>query len=154
MARGTEIEFEKRLRAIISKDISGSGKDFVLLENKDVFDIIICRNSNVPKIFFIEVKHHTSSNNRIGFGNQDGSGFQPELLLKRPEYFEQNLRWIFGRDNDNGYYVLETKDCLRYLAGDTMSRKQNNFQLKLFDEIVSFDKAALVKYLKEWIMER
>jgi hypothetical protein len=149
MANGDEIVLENNIRDII-KTIIGSSNDFILLENKDVTDIIICRNI-APKIFFIEVKHYSEANGRIGFGNSDGSGFQPEILTKRPEIFETNLRWVFGKDNDEHYYILTNEDCQRYFAGGTIGRKQNNFQKNLFREMPSYTEQEFCNYIKNWI---
>ena len=147
-----EKNIENRIREIIKNSIICSRNDFTLLDNKDVTDIIICRNINIPKIFFIEVKYYTNKKGRIGFGNPDGSGFQPEVLRKTPKYFENSFIWIFKKENDDGYYVLNNNDCLNYISGGSIGEvggKQNNFQVKLFDAIKPMSEDDFIKWIKD-----
>jgi hypothetical protein len=68
----SETELENFIRAIISEEISTSMPEIVVLQNKDVVDILICKNYEIPQLFFIEAKFHKVSNGRIGFGNGQG----------------------------------------------------------------------------------
>jgi hypothetical protein len=152
MARGEEIIIEGRIRTIINQNIIGEKESFTLMDSKNVADIIVCRNTNIPKIFFIEVKHYSDTNGRIGFGDSNGTGFQPEILTKRSQYFEDNLVWIFQKENDDDYYyILNNNDCLKYVSGGTIGRKQNNFQPRLFDEIKPLSEKEFINWLKNWL---
>ncbi|MDR1105990.1 MAG: hypothetical protein LBL44_06510 [Treponema sp.] len=151
-----EKDFENHIREIIKNKIICSKNDFMLLDSKDITDIIICRNINIPKIFFIEVKHYSDKKGRIGFGYGDGSGFQPEILRKRPKYFEDSFIWIFQKENDDKYYVLNNDDCLNYISGGSIGEvggKQNNFQLKLFDDIKPMNENDFLKWLENWLLK-
>ncbi|MCY7358196.1 MAG: hypothetical protein LH609_12200, partial [Rudanella sp.] len=101
----TEQQFESHIRSLISEKIISKSPNLMLLQNKDVVYIIICKNSVLPQLFFIEAKFHTSTKNRIGFGDGRGGGFQPEILSKRPIFFDNYMRWVFGRENDLNYYI-------------------------------------------------
>lgn len=148
-----ELKIENRIRELIKNNIIGSKNEFTLLDNKDITDIIICRNMDNPKIFFIEVKHYSPTKRLggVGFGNDDGSGFQPEILIKRPKYFENNLIWIFCQENDNNYYVLNNEECLLFIMGGEIGIKQNNFQRKLFVNVKPFNEMELINWLKKWL---
>jgi hypothetical protein len=156
MAKEKEIDFENHIREIINNKIICSKSDFILLDSKNVADIIICRNIIVPKLFFIEVKHCSDRKGRIGFGDASGAGFQPEILRKRPKYFEDNLIWIFGKENDDRYYILNNSDCLKYVSGGSIGEvggKQNNFQGKLFDIIRPMDEDNFLEWIENWLQK-
>jgi hypothetical protein len=155
MAVNKEIDFENNIRKIINNKIICSKNYFSLLDCKNVADIIICRNTNIPKIFFIEVKHYSPTKRigGVGFGDGKGNGFQPEILTKRPIYFENNLIWVFGQSNDDNYYILNNEDCLKYIMGGEIGDKQNNFQQKLFDEIKSLNENEFLKWIEDWLLK-
>jgi hypothetical protein len=152
-----ESDFEDHIRKIISKKIIAGKKHFTMFKNKDVVDIIICRNIFVPKIFFIEVKHYSETKGRIGFGKGDGGGLQPEILksvLKNgAKYFDNNLIWVFKREHDENYYVLKCKDCLKYIAADTIGEKQNNFKKSLFDNEQPMSEEIFLEYIENWLLD-
>jgi hypothetical protein len=155
MARGEEIIFENHIRKIINTKIIGTKKNFTLLDSKNVADIIICRNINIAKIFFIEVKHYSPAKRigGVGFGDGEGKGFQPEILIKRPVYFENNLIWVFGQVNDDNYYILNNEDSLKYIMGGKIGYKQNNFQRKLFDEIKQLNENEFINWIENWLLK-
>ena len=150
-----EFVFENHIREIIQNSIIGSKDYFTLLDSKNVADIIICRNIIITKIFFIEVKHYSSKKGRIGFGDAIGAGFQPEILRKRPKYFEENLIWVFQNESHKKYYVLRNEDCVKYISGGVIGEvggKQNNFQSKLFDHIKPFNKIEFINWMENWLL--
>ena len=150
-----ELAFENHIREIIQNKIIGSKNYFTLLDSKNVADIIICRNIIIPRIFFIEVKHYSSKKGRIGFGDANGTGFQPEILRKRPKYLEDNLIWVFKNENQNKYYILNNDDCMKYISGGIIGKigdKQNNFQSKLFDHIKPFNEDEFLNWLENWFL--
>jgi len=147
-----EAGFETHLRELIASEIVDS--NHVILDYKTVADIIICRNGTKPGIFFIEVKYFQLSKGRLGFGNNKGSGIQPEVLVKKPIYLESNLRWLLSSDahDGNGYWFV-TSDVLReYVAGGNIGEKQNNIQEILFCEVGSLNKSELVMEMKNWLI--
>ena len=151
-----ENNVENNIREIIQNKIIGSKNYFTLLDNKNVADIIICRNIIIPKIFFIEVKHYSDKKGRIGFGDANGGGFQPEILRKRPAYLEDNLIWVFQKENDKKYYVLNNDDCIKYISGGIIGEvggKQNNFQSKLFENIKPMRENDFSIWLENWLLK-
>ena len=151
-----EIVVENHLREIIQNKIIGSKNYFTLLDSKNVADIIICRNIIIPKIFFIEVKHYSSKKGRIGFGDANGTGFQPEILRKRPKYLEDNLIWVFQKESVKKYYILNNENCLKYISGGSVGDvggKQNNFQSKLFENIKPFNENEFITWLENWLLK-
>ena len=149
----TESEFEEHIRKLIFNEIISVSTDFLLLENKDVVDIIICNNSILqPKLFFIEIKFFTQIKGRIGFGTSNGNGFQPEILSKTPQYFNQNMLWIFGRENDVNYYIFTMSQILNFISGNKIGLKQNNFQKKLFNQSENkYNDETFLLFIKKWL---
>lgn len=146
-----EAAFESHLRELIAQEVNEP--EFTILDYKTVADIIICRNLHKPGIFFIEVKYFQLSKGRLGFGNNTGSGIQPEMLVKKPAYLESNVRWLLGSDshNEDGYWLV-TSDVLRsYVAGGEIGRKQNNIQEALFRNLPALNSNELAKGVSEWL---
>ena len=151
-----EIIVENRIRELIKNKIIGNKDYFTILDSKNVADIIICRNIIIPKIFFLEIKHYSDKKGRIGFGDANGGGFQPEILRKRPKYLEDNLLWIFQKENNKKYYVLNNKECMEYISGGIIGEiggKQNNFQSKLFENIKALNENEFIEKLEEWLLK-
>jgi len=153
METNSEIAAENHIREIISNKIIGIKNYFTLLDSKNVSDIIICRNIILPKIFFIEVKHYSKKKGRIGFGNASGAGFQSEILQKRPKYLEENLIWVFIKENDKKYYIANSNECIKYISSGSIGNKNNNFQLKIFDHIKSYDEKGFLTFLEGWLLK-
>lgn len=148
-----EAEFEAYLRGLIQSRICSINPDLQLFKNKKAVDILICRNGNKPKLFFIEVKFHKKSHGRMGFGGTKGSGFQPEIVATEPLYFEDSLRWILGSEDDNktNMQFVSSSVIRRYLSGGKVSEKHNNIQKKIFKEVDGFDENGLVEQLTNWL---
>ena len=106
-----EIESEKDLEVRLREKLNGifSNSDLVLLESKDVCDLVIL-NDKMQKLFFIELKYY--KNDRLGTGSKDGKGFQIEFLKSKYMYFETSLRWILATQNDD-YYRFCTNEQIR-----------------------------------------
>ncbi|MRX67503.1 hypothetical protein GJU42_05940 [Flavobacterium resistens] len=150
MMFNSETEFEIHIRKVIEEKISTHNSEIVLLQNKDVADILVCKNSNPSRIFFIEAKFHKTSNGRIGFGNSQGGGFQPEILTKRPKYFDENMIWIFGKENDDKFYIGRNDEVSKYFCGGQIRIKFNNFQSKIYKHLTHYSEEELTEYLKKW----
>ena len=102
---------------------------YVVLKSKNVNDIVVCIQREDESIaLFVEVKYFTASKGRLGLGDGDGKGFQPEILTRRPTYFEKHVRWLIG--SEQGRAVLVSSDQLRRHAvgGVFKEGKQNNIQ--------------------------
>lgn len=76
----TDIESEKDLETRIREKLNVlfSNSGFILLENKDVVDLVIL-NDRKEKLYFIELKYFKKSHSRLGTGSKDGKGFQIEI---------------------------------------------------------------------------
>jgi len=151
----SELVVENEIRKLISEKVIPLCYDnsvaIEMMEKKTVSDIVIFRNTPVPRMFLIEVKSYKSTNGRIGFGGK-GEGIQPEILIKRPKYLEEHMRWVFCQENDDFYYVLTNDECCEYIAGDRIGLdKQNNFRLSLFKNIKPLSESEFIEYVFEWL---
>lgn len=148
-----EINYESKVRTILKEKIVSEYPEIQVLESKVVADIIICRNGGNPKLFFLEIKHLSYKNNRIGFGSPNKVTFQPEILLTRPEYLEENMRWVFFNENDPSYYVLSNEDCCKYVAGKNIDiKKNNNFTYRaIFRETPPLTEYEFTQWLINWL---
>ncbi len=148
----TELELESYIRELVLTQITSKNQNVYLLTNKDVVDMIIC-NDTTEKLFFLEAKYLSPKNERIGFGSANGAGFQPEILNKKPKYFDKYMRWIFGRPNDPLFYVFSPAEISNYFAGGVIGDKQNNFQKKLFSHSPGLTDLQLLEYLNKWLLD-
>ena len=147
-----ERDIEKNIRNVIRK-IIGVNKYFTLFDSKNVSDIVICRNILIPKIFFIELKHHKESTGRIGFGDISGNGYQPEILKNQPKYLEENLIWVFTRENDNKYYISHSSECIEHVSGGGLKdNSSNNFSTNIFKKIKSYNEKEFIAFLEDWLI--
>src|SRR5262249_25800011 len=99
MTHTTESEFEAHVRELIRRHATAHDPAFHALRNKKAVDIIICKDSPPPQLFFLEIKFHRDHHGRLGFGGSKGGGFQPEIVGSRPAYFETHLRWILASES-------------------------------------------------------
>ena len=102
--------------------------------------------------YFIEVKYHKKNHGRLGFGGSGGSGFQPEILTRKPLYFEKNLRWVLGHENVNGYLFLDNDAIREFVSGEVISNKFNNIQLKIFKSQNVLNEIEFIQELKYWLI--
>lgn len=148
-----EIESEKDLEIRIRNKLTSlfSDSDFILLENKDVVDIVIL-NDKTQKLFFIEVKFFKKSHLRLGTGSENGKGFQIEILKEKFAYFESNLRWILATEDDD-YYRFCTNEQIRENICNGLGEKYNSISKKLFesDEIAQLNEDDLIKEINHWL---
>lgn len=149
-----EASFEHHIRELIDSCIVQQSREIIMLENKTIGDIVICREGNSPAIFFIEVKYYKPYE-RIGIGGRKGTGIQPEILKKRPIYLEANLRWLFGQ-SINGkleYWLVRSETVCSYLAGGRIGEKQNNIRDALLNDTPRINEEDLVRVLRNWLFE-
>jgi hypothetical protein len=154
MTFNNEYNFEKYIRELIDKNISSIDKKIYALRNKKAVDIIICDDNTPPKLFFIEIKYFKNNHGRLGFGGGQGGGFQPEILLKRPIYFEQNLRWILGREDNDKIFFLSNKQISKYYSGGIIGEKFNNIQTIVFKNEKGLLEKEFLEELINWIFEK
>jgi hypothetical protein len=147
----SETEFENLIRQIIQQDILTKKSDWILLTNKKAVDIVICRNKPTPTLFFLEIKYHKNNHGRLGFGQGKGGGFQPEILTKRPDFFETNLRWILGSEDSEHFYFLDNNELTQYLQGGSVGEKFNGIKKSLFKEISGIDRQQLTVSMNIWL---
>jgi len=147
----SEAEFENHVRRLIQQYIIRGQKDLILFDSKKAVDIMICRNNNRVNTFFIEIKYHKIKHGRLGFGQGSGAGFQPEILLKRPHFFENNLRWIIGSEDKEVYYLFNNSQLITYIQGGSVGTKFNGIQKRLFKEKSGINRIQLIEELKNWL---
>jgi hypothetical protein len=147
----SESDFENHIRDIIRQDILNNNSNLILLKNKKAVDILICRNNDNQSLFFIEIKYHKSKHGRLGFGHEKGGGIQPEILTKRPEFFETNLKWIIGSEESENYFLFNNAELVNYLKGGQISEKFNGIQKRIFKEATVVNKQELILKLGTWI---
>ncbi len=144
---------EEFRRWIVEELPNHLGKEWIVLQGKNVSDIVLCwNNADQPLLIFIEAKYHKARHGRIGFGDGKGRGYQTEVLLKRPAYLEKYLRWIIA-DQDSGQCLFFTNDDVRSnCAGEIRQGKQNNFTARLFDKNTDqcFDVAETPRVIADW----
>jgi hypothetical protein len=151
MTFANEKQFEEYIRELIRKYITSKNKHIFALTNKKAVDIVICKNSPTPHLYFIEIKYYVNSHGRLGFGGGKGVGLQPEILSKRPQYFENNLRWILSTKENDKIYFLTNDILLKYIAGGVIGPKHNNIQSRLFREEKGLSEKAFIRELRKWL---
>lgn len=149
----SETEFENKIRQLIQTQILPEIDNLILLQSKKAVDIILCKNGESPKLFFIEVKYHKKIHGRLGFGSMSGIGFQPEILTLMPSYFSKNMLWILGEESSESYWLLNNEEIRNYVSGGVISKKYNNIQNKIFREIEGIDQESAVKALKSFLSQ-
>lgn len=149
----SEIAFEQAIRKSLGKELSKHTK-FEILTNKKVADILICYNSNhKSKLFFLEVKYHKTKHGRLPIGQQEGKGFQPELLQKQPKYFENHLKWVFGSQTSQNFILLDTPTLFNnYIQGNSIGIKHNGAKKALFGHNPSYSYDLLINEIVNWLL--
>ena len=151
MSFKSETEFENHIRNLISQHITKFCKNIYSLENKNINDIIVCRDCENPALFFIEAKLHKISHKRINIGSPQG-GFQPEVIFKKPLYLERNLRWALAIENQSGFLLLTTDRIRNYLSGGSIRQNmQNNLKPAIFKEETLLTEVDFIISLRNWL---
>ena len=149
-----ETEFENHLRDLIRNNICQDNENIIVLDSQNVADIIICKNGNNKGIYFLEVKHLKPSMNRLGVGGAIGKGFQPEILIKEIDYFEDNLLWVlYSEIHENSNIIVINSEKLRsdYAQGDSIGFKYNGIKQSVFDSEASLSDIEFIGFLKQWL---
>lgn len=153
MAFESERELEAYIRKIIDKHVTFEHPNIYALENKKAVDILICKDGPEPALFFIETKFHKINHGRLGFGSRNGGGFQPEIVRRKPEYFERNLRWVLASEKHEPEKVLFIpSDIIRqYVSGSDVGDKFNNIQPAIFQKEPMLSETQFIQELTEWL---
>ena len=151
-----EAELEAHVRMLIAKYITAKHNGIYVLDNKKAVDILICRDEPQPDLFFLEVKYHKRSHGRLGFGSSSGGGFQPEIVSKKPIYFESNLRWVIASEEhpENGIIFVSSEVIRKYVAGGQVGDKFNNIQTKIFREVSGYGNQEFIAELSKWLISK
>jgi hypothetical protein len=154
VAFSNEGELERHVRHLIANAITANNPNIYALSNKKAVDIVICRDGPIPALFFIETKLFQAGHGRMGIGTGKGAGYQPEIIQRKPDYFEMNLRWIIvdGRDPEPRYLFVTNEIIRRYLAGRELGEKFNNIQTRIFREIPAVDESLLIQELRTFLV--
>ncbi len=150
----SEAELEAYIRRLIAEHISSKNKEIYALNNKKAVDILICRGGSKPALFFLEVKYHQKSHGRLGFGSRGGGGFQPEIVSKKPAYFESNLRWVIASEShaDVGILFVPSETIRKYVSGGKIGQKFNNIQKRIFSEVSGLSEKEFITELQSWLI--
>ena len=149
-----EEELRDWLLSEVRNRINAESLNFQVLESKNVSDILICKeNESLPVLAFIEVKLYKSSSGRINIGTPDTweGGFQPEILSKRPIYFDRYLRWVIC--NENGKCLFTDNEVVsRNLGGGKITKGQwNNIRINIFDKEKTIDISKITDEIMTWL---
>lgn len=153
MAYESESKFEAYIRQLIQEHVTKLDPRIYALQNKKAVDILVCKDTPQPQLFFIEVKYHKSNHGRLGFGSSKGGGFQPEIVSQKPAYFESNLRWALASESHEPEKVLFlSSEVLRqYVSGGKVGEKFNNIQAKVFREQPWLSEQEFIRELQLWL---
>lgn len=137
----------------ILKEIAFKRKDIVLLSNKKFSDITICKNGKKPDLFFIEVKFYKAASGRIHIGGSGGSGLQPEIIEKQPDYFMKQMRWIIGDEKykKEGVIFCDTNTIRNYVSGNIIDKKHNNIKKEILIKEGRYLLHELKYIIQDWI---
>jgi hypothetical protein len=148
-----ETEFENHIRKDILNDIISENQNYKLFNFKKAVDVLIAKNGANPELYFLEIKYHKKNHGRLGFGQAEGKGFQPELLKDKTDYFENNLRWILGKEDSEEYWFVDNNKIREYLNAGVIGKKHNGITAKFFKEVNSMNKTELIDKIKEWLFK-
>lgn len=145
----SESQFESHIRhEILPFTINDS---FKLFDFKKAVDLLIAKNGENPKLFFLEIKYHQKHHGRLGVGHSKGGGFQPEVLRDETDYFETNMRWILGSDRSDDYWFVDNATIRKYLNADSIGPKYNGIRKIFFTEVSPITKSELIEQMQTWI---
>ncbi|MFW9856964.1 MAG: hypothetical protein ACFFFG_18080 [Candidatus Thorarchaeota archaeon] len=151
---------EKELEKTIGKAIT-----FILSQNANIVDffafhgrfdlcVLIHNNRKVTYTRFIEVKHFSRANSRIGL-----NGAQVDLLIHNSEdllWLNKHITWIFGDSTkakgSNRFQMLNNVQAKGCVYNKVRRGKQNNFSLKKVMEAPLFWN-ELLKELNRFLVE-
>lgn len=149
-----QFENEEKLRDWLVNELRKKieGDDFKVLDSKNVSDVLICKEGDHPLLLFIEIKLYKLSHSRIGIGNSQGKGFQPEILLKRPIYFDRYLRWLIVHEAGQCVF-LNNETVNKYLIrGHITEGQQNNINPNIFEEEESIGLENVAEEIIKWLV--
>lgn len=146
----SETALENHIRFLIQNSLS-ENNNLKCLDSKSIVDITICRNEPQKSVFFIEAKLYKPGNNRIGIGNKNGYGIQTDILFNRPDFFENNLRWILAKNDVDGYLFLDNAQIMEFVNNGIQYSQQNNIQPAIFNHFDLLDDHQILQNILEWL---
>ena len=145
-----ETEFENKIRDLLKTGLDSTR--YYIMENKKNVDIVIVdKKISSEKLYFIEVKYEKENNRRLGFGQKNGRGLQPEILKNHFNYFEDNMRWIIGTEKDNKYRLLTNQEVRENMSGGIVGKKYNGIQKKMLDKYNGLSDKELIENILQWL---
>jgi len=147
-----EDEYRDWVQRELEVRLASGQPTYLVLASKNVNDIIVCKEKAAEDVaLFVEVKYFAATKGRLGLGDGKGKGFQPEILARKPRYFERYLRWLIGCER--GLAVLVSSDDLRRHAAGGVFRegKQNNIQWSVLEENRPFPLEQSPEAVVEWL---
>lgn len=149
-----ESEMNKEVRKLLGeKVLPNADGTFQVLKSDKALDIPICKEGDVPKLFFLELKCHQSSHGRLGIGHGYGGGFQVEVLKLMPDYFEKYLKWLLAYPEmyPGKYLLLNTSDVRKNVSGGDVGKKFNNIRQSVFKDYTLLDEDEVISGLIAWL---
>lgn len=144
----SEADMREHLKNKLKEKLPGD--KFTVLESKNVDDIVICRQGMNSAIFFLELKLYTGE--RIGIGDSQGQGFQPEVVKKQPDYLSRHLAWILcdGRSEEPRYLFTDTATISKNIMGGKIGIKYNNIQHAIMKD-ANLSESNLIEKIREFV---
>ncbi|MBI3744227.1 MAG: 3-keto-5-aminohexanoate cleavage protein [Chloroflexi bacterium] len=151
-AFASEAALEAHIRDVVLAPILKRHPDILCLKNKDVVDVIICRDGSIPKAFFLEIKLFQPAFGRLGIGSAKGAGLQPEIIDRDPLYFQNNLRWLLAHQAQPGFLLLSTSGLKPFITGGGIGAKFNNINTSVFRQKELLSETQLESALESWLL--
>jgi len=92
--------------------------------------------------------------NRLGIGGKQGTGYQPEIITKRPQYLESNLRWALYSEahvNDKFIFITTEQLCATYLQGNEVGEKYNGIKQDIFIKETGLSDEQFISSVQSWL---
>jgi hypothetical protein len=128
---------------------------WMLFLGKNISDIVVFKqDASAPLMLFIEAKYHKSNHGRIPIGGAGGAGYQPEYLLRKPDYLERYLRWIVADEETQKCVLLTNGDVRHYSCNGISVGKHNNIKMSIFtsSQLEQFPLLDAPRHVAGWIM--
>jgi hypothetical protein len=121
---------------------------------KNISDIVVFKqDQHTPLMLFVEAKYHKAKHGRIPIGGAGGVGYQPEYLLRKPDYLERYLRWIVVDEVTEQCVWLTNDEVRQHSTNGIAIGKHNNIKTNVFEnpKVRHFLLADAPKHVSDWI---
>lgn len=150
MPFNNEAALEDYVRTLIQDNLPPNNS-FICLDSKSILDITIVKNGKPSAIFLIEAKLFKPPHGRMGVGENQGQGIQAEILANQFDYFNQNMRWLLARSDQDGYLFLTNEQILEYVNNGIQMGQQNNISYHIFAHAELLNDNDLINEINNWI---